>query len=559
MKRIRKQSPNESLAWISLPAFLILAVLFLIPLCMTLGQAFTDGRGNFSLVTLKATFIRPYTLSVLGFTLRQALYSTLASLAIGLPGAYILATYRFPGKRIVKAVATVPFVLPSILVVLGFVIFYGNNGILNRMMMAFLHKDEPVFHVLYSLGAIILAHAFYNFPVIMNLVSTYWEQMDPHPEQAALTLGASRGTIFRPITLPRLLPAILSASTLVFLFCYNSFAIILVLGGGPAYTTMETEIYRKARMSLDGPGAASLALMSMLVTVLLLVLYLLLQKNLKSHEDFTNSQHQAQPSGTLGRILVILYSVLTAVFVLGPIISVVARSFTMTTGRSGPSHWSLTWYKQLFGLLAGKDSMNSAWIALKNSMAIALLAAFLTIPTSLSLATAVSGKGWLSSLLELVGMLPMAVSSVIIGLGYFFIARHFPKGGYILVVLAHLVIVIPFALRSVIPEVRKIPVQYLAAAKTLGADRFHVFWTIEVPLLKNSLITGAMFAFALSLGELNATLTLSDSTIVPIPIVMYQLIGAYNYQGACALGTILIIMSLVVFFVTETLKGKEHD
>ncbi|MFA6892359.1 MAG: ABC transporter permease subunit, partial [Sphaerochaetaceae bacterium] len=226
MKRIRKQSPNESLAWISLPAFLILAVLFLIPLCMTLGQAFTDGRGNFSLVTLKATFIRPYTLSVLGFTLRQALYSTLASLAIGLPGAYILATYRFPGKRIVKAVATVPFVLPSILVVLGFVIFYGNNGILNRMMMAFLHKDEPVFHVLYSLGAIILAHAFYNFPVIMNLVSTYWEQMDPHPEQAALTLGASRGTIFRTITLPRLLPAILSASTLVFLFCYNSFAII---------------------------------------------------------------------------------------------------------------------------------------------------------------------------------------------------------------------------------------------------------------------------------------------------------------------------------------------
>jgi thiamine transport system permease protein len=153
----------------------------------------------------------------------------------------------------------------------------------------------------------------------------------------------------------------------------------------------------------------------------------------------------------------------------------------------------------------------------------------------------------------------MAVSSVIIGLGYFFIARHFPKGGYILVVLAHLVIVIPFALRSVIPEVRKIPVQYLAAAKTLGADRFHVFWTIEVPLLKNSLITGAMFAFALSLGELNATLTLSDSTIVTIPIVMYQLIGAYNYQGACALGTILIIMSLVVFFVTETLKGKEHD
>jgi thiamine transport system permease protein len=152
----------------------------------------------------------------------------------------------------------------------------------------------------------------------------------------------------------------------------------------------------------------------------------------------------------------------------------------------------------------------------------------------------------------------MAVSSVIIGLGYYFIARHIHTKGYLLVVLAHLVIVIPFALRSVIPEARKIPIQYVAAARTLGASRLYTFWTIEAPLLKNSLITGAMFAFALSLGELNATLTLSDSTIVTLPIVMYQLIGSYNYQGACALGTILIIASLLVFLLTEGLKGNRH-
>ncbi|MCI2104643.1 MAG: iron ABC transporter permease [Sphaerochaeta sp.] len=558
MANTHGKTKTAELAWMGIPAFLLLAFLFLVPLCATLAKAFTDGEGHLSLSTLRTTFSQPYTLRVLGFTLRQALYSTLASTAIGLPGAYLLANYRFPGKKIVTAVATVPFVLPSILVVLGFVIFYGNNGILNRALMALFHTDEPPLRILYSLRAIILAHAFYNFPVIMNLVSTYWEQMDRHPEQAALTLGASRGTVFRTITLPRLLPALFSASTLVFLFCYNSFAIILVLGGGPAYTTMETEIYRKARMSLDGPGAAALALMSLIVTITLLVIYLALQKRLKTQEEYTHSVVQQQPTSPLGKTLIILYSVLTAVFVLGPIISVVARSFTMTASRSAPSQWSLVWYRQLFGIIAGKDNMKSAWIALQNSLSIAVVVALATIPASLSLAAAAKGKGWLPSSLELLGMLPMAVSSVIIGLGYYFIARHIHTKGYLLVVLAHLVIVIPFALRSVIPEARKIPIQYVAAARTLGASRLYTFWTIEAPLLKNSLITGAMFAFALSLGELNATLTLSDSTIVTLPIVMYQLIGSYNYQGACALGTILIIASLLVFLLTEGLKGNRH-
>jgi len=558
MKAEQKQQKGNPPDLAGVPVAVILIVLFLIPLCVTLGEAFTDGQGHFALSTLEKTLTDPTTWSVLVFTLKQALLSTLASLAIGLPGAYILANYRFKGKQIVKAISTVPFVLPSILVVLGFVIFYGNNGVLNRVLMALFHRNQPVFHFLYSLGAIVLAHAFYNSPIIMNLVSTYWEQMDCHPEQAALTLGASRKNVFRTITLPSLLPSILSACTLVFLFCYNSFAIILVLGGGPACTTMETEIYRKARMSLDGPAAASLALLSMLITIVLLIFYIVLQRRLKRHEDFNNRRYGSRPSSVQSKTLIAIYAVLAAIFVLGPICSVVVRSFTTAPSRTAPMQWSLKWYRQLFGLSSGKDTMNIAWTALKNSLFIALSVALISIPACLSLASAAKRKGWLASSLEMLGMLPMAVSSVIIGLGYYFLASRIQTRGYVLVVLAHLVIAIPFALRSVIPEARKIPWMYVAAARTLGANRATVFRTIEVPLLKNSLITGAMFVFALSLGELNATLTLSDSSIATLPIVMYQLIGSYNYQGACALGTVLIISSLLVFLISEALKGKEH-
>lgn len=177
-----------TLLW-GVPALAVTACLFFIPLVFTL-------KGAFQGPALGEAIRSPYLRGVLAFTLKQALLSTLASLAIGLPGAWIMATYRFPGKKLVRAVSTVPFVLPSILVVLGFVIFYGNNGILNRVLMRVLRLSEPPLHILYSLGAIILAHAFYNFPLVMQLVSTAWIGLDPHPEQASLTLGAGKWRTF---------------------------------------------------------------------------------------------------------------------------------------------------------------------------------------------------------------------------------------------------------------------------------------------------------------------------------------------------------------------------
>ena len=103
-----------------------------------------------------------------------------------------------------------------------------------------------------------MAHAFYNFPIALGLIATYWENLSPLYTQVSATLGAKRGKSFRTITLPRLMPAILSASTLIFLFCFTSFVILLVLGGGPRFTTLEVEIYRRAKMSLDLGGAAAL-------------------------------------------------------------------------------------------------------------------------------------------------------------------------------------------------------------------------------------------------------------------------------------------------------------
>lgn len=548
---------------IPLPSTIVLLLLFFVPLLFTLSRAFITEEG-FSFSRISGVLMDPYTQRIMLFTLTQAFLSTLASLLVALPGSYLLANYSFRSKRLILALSKIPFVIPSILVVLGFVIFFGNNGFLNQLMMKLFKLEQPPLRILYSFKAIILAHTFYNFPIIMNLVSTYWENMDRRCEAASCTLGATKVRTFFSITLPRLLPAIISAASLVFLFCFNSFAIIMVLGGGPKYTTMEVEIYRQAR-TLGSPEAASaLAIFSIVATSLLLMLYNKSQAWLARSEQYNRTAHKAQrkPATLVGKLLALLYSLFTILFIVGPIASVVVRSFMASTSRSGAESFSLKWYRQLLSLERATGHMGSALQALSNSVVIGLLVALCTIPVAVTLSVGIRRKKEHGSALELLCMLPMTVSSVIIGLGYLIVStwiRGNTFTGYTLVVLAHMVIAVPFVLRTILPEMRKIPESYVRSSLTLGAGPLRTFLLIELPLLKSSMLTGGIFAFALSMGEFNATLTLSNSSIVTLPIVMYRLIGSYNFQGACALGTILIAACALVFIITELAKGGYHD
>lgn len=545
----------------AIPTLLLLLLFFFIPLLFTLSSAFITEEGV-SFQAIVSVFTDAYTLRIMRFTLLQATISTLASLIIALPGAYLLSTYSFRTKRLILALSAVPFVIPSILVVLGFVIFFGNNGFLNRVIMSLFSLDEPPIKILYSFTAIILANTFYNFPIIMNLVATYSEQMDRRLEAASYTLGSSRLRTFFTITLPRLLPSIISSASLVFLFCFNSFAIILVLGGGPRYTTMEVEIYRQARMVGSTTTAASLSLFSIAITSLLLVAYNASQKRLSRQEVYDRGYPTPPRKLTaLPRIFALLYTLFSLLFVLGPIVSVIVRSFlTPATDIAGPT-LTVRWYRQLLSLEYASSHMGSALPALLSSLAIGVAVALLALIFGTLLAAAIKRKTRMSGALELFGMLSMTVSSVIIGLGYFLISsrlRGGPQMSYTLIVCAHLIIALPFVLRAILPEYRKIPHTYSDSALTLGATPRRTFLSIELPLLKGAMASGAIFAFALSMGEFNATLTLSSGSVATLPVIMYRLIGSYNFQGACALGTILIGVSALVFIATGLTRGKRH-
>lgn len=551
-----------------LSAVLFLTFFFYIPVFSVLKNAFIDQDGTLSLANIRNIFLSSYNRRIILFTIEQAALSTIFSLIIGFPGAYLLAGKEFPGKSVLKAIATVPFVLPSILVVLGFVLFFGNNGYLNRLLERMFHLNNPPLRILYSMKAIILAHGFYNFPIAMRIIASLWEKLSTNQLHASHSLGAGKIRTFFSVTLPQLLPAILSASALIFLFCFSSFAIILVLGGGPSYTTIEVEIYRQAKVSFNPQAASSLAAVGMFFSFSLMYITVHFQSKTSEKEDFILPAVQQRKEFKRTKsinIFILLYVIFILLLVAAPIISVIIKSFLSPSSRAGGDFFSLRWYQSLFIPQSGSHAF-PATVAIRNSLRFAFTTAILSVLLGTVLSYSLVKKWipgtFLIGMLDTLFMLPMIVSSVILGLGYILLHNKIPSGvadsGF-LIIFAHTVIAYPFVIRSVTGVLRKIKPSILHAAVSLGAAPRYVFFSIELPLIKGAIMTGAAFAFAISIGELNATILLAGNNTVTIPLIIYRLIGSYNFYGACALGSILVILTTLSFIFMEKIGNSKGN
>jgi thiamine transport system permease protein len=534
-----------------------LALFFYYPLGSVLAGGLAAPAGGLSLSRLVRILGDPYYLRIIGFTFRQALLSTILSVALGLPGAWLLSRFDFPLKGLVRALTTIPFVLPSIIVVLGFVRFFGNNGVLNAGLMRLLGLQEPPLRVLYSFQAILLAHAFYNFPIAARIVAALWSRLPASTEEAARSLGAHGPGLFFRVILPQLSPALLAAGALIFIFCFLSFAVVLVLGGGPRFSTLEVEVYRLARVSLDLPAAGALALVGAVLSLGFLWLYLRLASRSSFTEDLGGSNRRPLRellTRPLAGLPALAYLLLLALLVLAPILTVVLYSLQAHSGWAA-SGWSLDWYRRLLG--AGGLYLQ----AIRNSLLFGGLTVVLSLPLGTLLAWLAARRRFPGSgLLEAALMLPLGVSSVILGLGYLKAYQALPwrlAGSWIAVVFAHTVVAYPFVVRAISPVLRKLPASLPEAARSLGAGPWQLFFRVELPLLKGALITGAAFAFGISVGEINATLMLSPPGLLTMPLAVYRLIGSYNFTGACAMGTVLMLACFLAFLAIETV-GKER-
>ncbi len=558
------------LAVVFLSPLLFFALFYFYPLAAILRLGLWP-EGRLDTAALGELFRSAYFPRVLWFTVWQAVVSTLLTLALALPGAYVLARFRFRGQTLVRAVATLPFVLPTVVVAAAFVALVGPTGVLNLWLMRLLALDAPPIRLSQTVWIILLAHVFYNYSVALRLLSAYWQNLPPSLSQAAQMLGASPARAFLTVTLPLLRPALLAAAALVFTFTFTSFGVIVVLGG-PRFATLEVEIYRQAVNLFNLPVAAALSLWQILFTFVLMAGYTRTQLRVTRALRLGARRGIERPVRTPREWLLVTGNAAAILVLIGaPLLALVSRSLR---GAAGPT---LAYYRALFTNRDDSLFFVPPVAAIRNSVAIALVATLLAVALGLITAQLLTrwergpqgrhrGRVALARLLDPLLMLPLATSAVTLGLGYLIALGQPPlnlRGSILMLPIAHAVVAAPFVLRSVLPGFRGILPSLREAAAVMGAGGWRVWREVDWPLIRRPLLVGALFAFTISMGEFGATIFLVRPETPTLPIAIYRFLGqpgALNYGQALAMSVLLLLVCAVAFAAIEHFRvGGEGE
>lgn len=525
-----------------------LAVFFAWPVGALVGRGLFPA-GTPTLDGFATVLASPRTARVITTTLAQATAGTLLSLALGLPAAWVLYRTRFPGRGIVRSIVTIPFVLPSIVVGVAF-----KSLVIDTGPLGFLGLDR-------SFAIVVAALAFFNIAVVVRTVGGVWASLDPRPGEVAAVLGATPGRVLATVTLPALGPAIASSAALVFLFCASAYGVVMVLGG-PAYGTIETEIWFLTNQLLDLTSAAALSVIQLLVVTVCLVVSERLQARLTHAQrlragDSAVSRWRLRRDGAAS-----LVTALIVAFVALPLGNLVLRSLRTASG------WGIDHYATLFGGPSGLLAIPTA-DAVGNSLRTALAATALALLLGVLVSLVVSRRPRSASgrralgLLDQVFMLPLGVSAVTVGFGFLITLNRPPldlRSSMMLVPIAQAIVALPLVLRVLLPVLRAIDPRLREAAAVLGSSPGRVLADVDLAMAARGLGLATGFAFATSLGEFGATSFLARPDAPTLPVVVFRLMGRpglENQGTGMAAAVLLAVLTAAVMALAERMRPME--
>lgn len=554
---------SRLLLW--LPPLAFLGLFFFYPLARILAATFDPD-------VLTPENLR-LTQQALRFTLYQAALSTLLTLLLGLPSAWLFARFEFPGKALLRALTAVPFMLPTVVVAAAFNALLGPRGLVSFFF------PLSSFQFANTLTAILTAHVFYNTTIVIRIVGSALAQSDLRLEQAARSLGADSLRTWLHVSLPSLRPSLLAAGMLVFLFDFTSFGVILLLGGA-AFATLEVETYIQALHMLNLPLAGLLSAVQLVCTLALSALYTRTAAKMRVQVNPRAVFESARPPRTASeKLLAAGLTALLALFFVLPMLALPLRSVARLEAARGERsgvQYALTgeYYRELFvnrrGSLFYVPPIRAAFHSLGYAVLTVTFSLLLGFPAASALARPARLERWLDPLL----MLPLGASAVTLGLGFIITFNHpfFPENWSLnaghwnllaspwMVPLAHTIVALPFVIRTLQPALASIPQRLRDAAASLGASPVRAWLTVDWPIIWRAALAAGTFAFTVSLGEFGATALLARPQYPTMPLAIYRFLsqpGGLNYGQAMAMATLLMALTTLGILLIERLRAPQ--
>ena len=470
--------------------------------------------------------------STLWFTTWQAFVSTVVTLIVGTPVAWLLSRHEFAGRRMIRALTLVPFVLPTLVVGLAFrAVLPGEwrTGVL----------------------PLIIAHVFLNVAVVVRIVGVRIESQPHSFDEAAATLGAGPTKRLITVSWPMLRGSVLAAAGLVFMYCFSTYGAARVLAG-PLRPTVETEIYRLAVLAGDMRSAAVLAVAQIVMVGAVLAL---------TSRGATVASTPVVPVHVRSLTRVARTTVGIGALVVAVVFAVPLVGLAINSVRVG-GRFSLAGWRGAFDGSAQSADVPSALVA---SLSVAVVAAAIAVVVGLAVAIArvhAESRGT-RGVAVACEILPVIVSAVVVGLGFILTFRRDPvdwRGSWWLLAVAHAVVALPLVSRSIVESMRRIPPDLRSAAGTLGASPLRAFGTVDLALLRRPLASATTLAALVSLGEFGSSSLLSRRSGETLTIAVGRLLGrpgdvmvAQTFVAATVLGVACVAL---VWFVDLAAAGS---
>jgi iron(III) transport system permease protein len=532
-----------------------LVMLILLPMGWLAYISVTGPRG-FTLAHYARVLGDPPLQKALWNTVVLAFWSGLVALAIGAPMAWLSARTDLPGRRIIQSLIMASFVTPPFLGAFAWVMLAGPNaGYLNQLYRGLTGAEGPLLNI-FSMPGLIFVVAIYTFPYVYIMIANTLGLIASDLEDAAAILGAGRLQVARTITLPMVLPAILSGFILAVLQALALFGSPAILALPAGFHTVTTQMWSFFQYPPRAELAAAFSIPLLLATALLL----LVQKKLLGRRGYAavggkGGQRRIIRLGrwrlpALAGCLVVLAG---AVFLPYGILlkTAFARAWAqpMTSANFTLENWSFTFLH------------SATQAAIINTLELGILTACVGAGLATLLAYVTNRKLVMGhQVLGFLAVSPVVIPGVVLAVALFVAYTRPPfllYGTLWILFIAYLTKEMPVGYSQADATMRGIHPELEEAGRILGAGRLRVLREITAPLARSGIIATWCFVFIGVIRELSASIILFSPNTKVMSVVIFDLKEEGQFGAIAVLGIFMLVMTFAIVAAMQALLGRD--
>ena len=549
-------------------ASLVVAYLALVPVCTMVYASLQSnflgvGPSSWTLSNFSKTFTTAGFGTLVANSFGYAAATSAVCIVVGFGLAWLVVRTNAPFKAFARAAALVPLIIPGVLNTIAWSLLLSpQQGPLNHVLEA---VGLPAFDI-YSLQGMVFVQSMHVVPVAFLMGTAAFSSMDMSMEEAALASGASPVRTFFSITLRMARPAIISAALLMFIQTISNFEVPQLIGvPGHTYVFVSQIYAALQQFPADYGTVGVIGVFVLVIAVAGLYLSRRVSKG-AGIQTITGKAFRAQVQD-LGKWRWLGFGCFVLFFVVAVVLPLAMLLWSsLLPGYESPSlhalrDFTLSNYSSIFSQPALVQSLkNSLIVSVSTGLIVTVLSAVVAYVT---VKTRVIGRGLLDGL----ATVPIAVPSVIMGVGilYFYLIAPLPVhlyGTLAIMVIAFVTITMPYAMRYIVPGLAAIKDELEEAATSSGASWFQGFRRIFVPLLMPSLLAAFLYSMIVSFREISAAIFLYSTGTQVVSVQIYDLFRNGDYPVVAALGIMmvifLVILVVLVQFVSRAVGIKQR-